>query len=461
MTLATDIRLLIQELDRTHTNGSPNEHAFDTNVFSAFCTAESGQQITFTTRATDLVRSVSRTLYDNAPDLAQRVDFEAYYYIVRRSVADCFVTCQASTQTTHDDQNYVRVIRAGVDSAIEKLHTEYTHYFPAWTFGLEASQPFSVGGVNFQTREAWLDAISFPDDVTPPFKPNTKLEYDWKLRVHSALQQPAEGHTLNSLERDVFNFIRDCPSVLTVTVVGSELGLSKQHARFVCRTALDSLALLFNGGGQHAQIALHDEPLPPIHLIRMISTNGKLWLPSTSNKLRGWTADDHSRNTIPETEKVLLNAYSKIIDTLLKPTAHPAPNLANRWATALTWYGDGCRERSDAVALAKIACSLDILANGGKYREILNMLVNLTGIAPNSIVIRQTQTTMEKLVKRVYDEGRSRILHGTHVDPMMSFTDLRNHATTLAGWALRGCVTRWSHYTGADEDNTFRSIAAT
>ena len=88
-----------------------------------------------------------------------------------------------------------------------------------------------------------------------------------------------------------------------------------------------------------------------------------------------------------------------------------------------------------------------------------DMLQNLTGWNASDVIVKSPQISLSNLVGRIYDAGRSKILHGTHVDRTISFADERRYATTLAGIALRGCVIRLAKYTGPDVDTAFRTIS--
>jgi hypothetical protein len=133
--------------------------------------------------------------------------------------------------------------------------------------------------------------------------------------------------------------------------------------------------------------------------------------------------------------------------------------LAQRWATALSVFGDGCRELQDGMAVAKLAASLDILSGGGEEAGILNMLLHLTGSKKSTIITRSPKSlTFARVVKKIYSEGRSQYLHGNHVDPMKRFADVRGYAAFLARLALRETALKWAKYTGPDEDKAFQTI---
>jgi hypothetical protein len=120
---------------------------------------------------------------------------------------------------------------------------------------------------------------------------------------------------------------------------------------------------------------------------------------------------------------------------------------------------EGSREQNDAVALAKIASSLDVLACGGKFTGIISMLTHLTGWkAEDEITTGSSPLSLKRVVKDVYDNGRSQILHGTHFDRIKSFETQRGHAAWLARFALIVCAERLMNFTGEDSHIGFRTI---
>lgn len=156
---------------------------------------------------------------------------------------------------------------------------------------------------------------------------------------------------------------------------------------------------------------------------------------------------------------IILPAFASILDGLVNPTDHKHPKLANRWATALDWFGEGNRESSDAIAVAKLGTCLDVLACGGKNDGISQMIIHLTGISGDTLVVPAPRPrTLKELVKDIYEDGRSKILHGTHFDRLESFAHERQHAAYLARIVLLESAWRLKHYSGNDEDKAFRTM---
>ena len=87
------------------------------------------------------------------------------------------------------------------------------------------------------------------------------------------------------------------------------------------------------------------------------------------------------------------------------------------------------------------------------------MLAHLTKKNPTDVVVKGIRPqTLQQVVKDIYDNGRSQILHGTHIDRLQSFEAWRSHATFFARLALMECAIRLKKYQGSDDREAFRTI---
>ncbi len=249
--------------------------------------------------------------------------------------------------------------------------------------------------------------------------------------------------------------------MVSVDVERRELAFSREVARLAARTALDGITLLARGGRRlFLQQALRDERLPPVDAHSVVVTDGLLWSP-------GYRLTDRFNHIDPQRiAKVLTQqtaevlTLKQVVAALVEPSTHRHPRLAARWATALEWFAEGCRETSDAAAVTKLASALDVLACGGKEKGIREMLSHLTGMLPSDVVVPRRGLTLTEVVARVYNDGRSKLLHGTHFDRLEKFSTERLHAEDLGVAALAELLVRLPNYAGLDTDRAFRTIGA-
>ena len=456
MSLRTELEALVNELDQTH------KGAFSWSTedgFPEFSTAENGLQRHFTKKARESLWRLSSTLHQNRDRTATRIELGNYQKYVRQAIADLHASEALSGSPTDNTDNgndpLVR-LRNLVEERIANSHKAFTHYFPAWTLGIE---PFALGPVEFLSRAAWIESVDFHQQAKDHFLNQSEANYRWREILKQAFEQPNGKSVLDGLAGPVYGAIEKCPALIKVTIQGYEQEFSRKLARLVCKTALDAISLGIGPRECFLQQALQDERLPPVGNHSLVETDGFLWLPGThlGHRIPGITPQRMKQSLKDMTE--ILRGFAAILAQLVNPSHHPHPNLANRWATALDWYGEGCREASDAIALAKLGTSLDVLCCGGKLNGIRDMVVHLTGTSSDTHVIGGDRPrTLGQLVKDIYDHGRSQILHGTRYDRLESFAAERQYASHLARIVLIESAIRLQHYSGPDVDQAFRTI---
>ena len=324
---------------------------------------------------------------------------------------------------------------------------------------MERASPFSLGPVTFFNRTDWIDSVDFPQQGKDNYLSQPEANHRWKEILKNALQKPNDGSPIKGLANAVYSAVAECPALVKVTVRGYERKFSRKLARLVAKTALDAISLGLGASECFLQQAIQDERLPPVGSNSLIETKGFLWLPGTSlgGRIHSLSPERVKQAFVDMNE--ILPAFAAILEGLVDPANHTYPKLANRWATALDWFGEGNRESSDAIALAKLGTCLDVLCCGGKNVGIRDMVVHLTGTDSETQVIQGSRPrTLAQLVKDIYDHGRSKILHGTHYDRLESFSAERKQAAYLARIVLIESAVRLLSYGGPDEDKAFRTI---
>lgn len=404
---------------------------------------------------------LSEVMHSNRSHSSPKIELERYEKVVRQVVADMHAECAFESFCKTGDKTAVKRMKALVEEQIACIALEYTHYFPAWTVGVERENLFEIGPVRFLTRAQWIDSVDFPQSGKESFLNSTEANLRWKEILKQALQNPRDSTPLEGLAGVVYGAVNECPSLLEVTIRDYEKEYSRKLAKLVCKTALDAISLGLGAAEFFHQQALQEERLPPVGSSSLIGSDGFLWLPGSSlNKRIPHLSAARAAQALVDM-KNMLPAFASILNGLVNPAGHKHPKLANRWATALDWFGEGNRESSDAIAVAKLGTCLDVLSCGGKYEGIAQMVIHLTGIGEDAQVIQEPlPRTLKQLVKDIYDDGRSKILHGTYFDRLESFARERQRAAYLARVVLIEGALRLEHYIGDDEDKAFRAMPA-
>ena len=456
MELEERLKELIEELDRIHPEGFFDGQAWHIgDNFPDFVTAQNGHERHFTKKARAALSVIAATIHENDKSISLCIALGNFEKIVKQCVADL----HAGGEFDVEVRGALKQIKDRSGTSLSQLKMEFTHYFPAWTLGMETERPFILGPVTIMTREQWIEAVDFHQSAIDQYLSLPEENARWKESLKQALENPKDNTNLTGLAEPIYSAIQDCPSVLKITVKGYEKDLSRKVAEIVCKSALDGMSLLFGGTEVIHQQAPCHERLQPVGSDTIVETNGYLWLPGSSigprfRHLSYPRVRDHLAD-----KTLFLEIFGRILNALVDPASTKYPNLSKRWATALDWMAEGSREKNDAVALAKIASSLDVLACGGKFSGILDMLTHLTKISDSTVVVNgRKPRTLRQVVKDIYDNGRSQILHGTHVDRLKSFEESKGYAVFFARLALIESALRLDKFTGVDGDKEFRTM---
>lgn len=456
MGLAYELKSLIDELDRVHSGASPWSEEVG---IPDFVTAENGLQRFFTQKSRTTLWQFSKILHDNRFPASLKIELDQYYKIVRQAVSDMHAADELSGFEESDLGNVIPKLKALIEERVANIIPEYTHYFPAWTLGIEHNSPFHIGPVTIFNQFDWIDSVDFSEDGKEHYLNQPEANNRWKEILKEALKKPKDETHIEGLAGAVYDAVRECPALIKVTVFGYEKNFSRKLAKLAAKTALDAISLGFGAPEFFQQQALHDERLPPVGTYSLVETKGILWLPGGSiGKRLPSVSPNRVKQALVDLAPII-PAFGAILHGLLDPSNHKHPKLASRWATALDWYGEGCRESNDAIALAKLGTCLDVLSCGGKYMGIKNMVAHLTGTSEDKQVVGGDRPrTLAQLVKEIYDSGRSKILHGTHYDRLESFATERAQAAYLAQRVLIEIAARLQNYKDQDDDKAFRKI---
>ncbi|MCG9756948.1 hypothetical protein L1D40_17270 [Shewanella insulae] len=426
--------------------------------FPCFVTDEThGYQIKFTLKANDYLRKLAKVIFENRGNHLPKIELGSYIKVTRQVVANMFAVGDFDENYMAGDKSAIKTLKQQIEKVISESAKSFTHYFPAWTLGVEAEAPFQLGPVLFISRENWIDTVDFPQSGKDNYLGEIEANNNWKKLLKDALSSTNHPPKILGLASDVYHAVKDCPALIKVTVNGFERDYSRKLARIVAKSALDSLSLLLGGRSSFLRQAIHEERLGPTHTHSLIETNGNLWFPGSGLSDRVNIISKPRLEEAMTTVELWIPSIAFVLDGLLNPEQHSYPKLVMRWATGLDWYAEACREASDSVAIAKLGTSLDVLSNGGKYVGISGMVSSLLGADGSDIVVKGDEPkTLDQLIKQIYDDGRSKVLHGTYFDRLESLESERKLAEELARMVLISAALCLLEYKGDDDDKAFR-----
>jgi hypothetical protein len=122
---------------------------------------------------------------------------------------------------------------------------------------------------------------------------------------------------------------------------------------------------------------------------------GDAWEPMIGERDNWWAI-------LGETLEFLLSKDGKV----------PRPRLMNSFAHSLIWLHEACREPIPMIAVTKFMASLDALAGGSRSGGIIDLVCARIGRDRTS-PIRLGGPTFAEAIQNLYNEGRSRLVHGS------------------------------------------------
>ncbi len=451
MKLADKFNEVIEEIKLANADPKP---WLEEGGLPDFVGTESGITVFFNKSTKNALWDLSSLIFQNRPESAVKIDKNKFYLLARTCIAEMY-----SSHVAEGKSFGIKPYR-DLKAAIEKRISArpFTHYYPATCMAIDRLSPLVVGPVTIFSTRDWIDQVKFSEFAIDKYNDSPEANRKWKEILLNAISSNSEVTELEGLANSLYLAVKDTPAVVKVTVDGYEQDYSRRFGKIAAKTTLDALSLGLASRNSFFQQTLQDEHLPPYRIHSIIETEGNLWLPGSTFSDRFCTHSESQIIEVINRMNDLFGPFGNILQGVIDPRSHRHKKLTNRWATALDWFAEGMREDNDAIAVAKIGTSLDVLSNGGKCAGILQMISKLTGTSADFQSVKGIRPrTLEELISDIYEYGRSQILHGNHYDRMMSFDSLRTHSTFIARAVLLEAVILLHNYEGPDLDS-FRNL---
>lgn len=423
------------------------------NLTPNFTTSRNGIQIGFSSDFLKLVKIFAKKLYNNDKTL-YKIDFDNLLKITKQSIVD-FYTEKRFDNFDDNKSEILKQLKEYIINSTSKEIKKFTYYIPVKTLGFEQLKTFSFVDIEIVSQKNLIsNEIKILNN-----KSYQKIDYKKYINDNinnkediEELEEPIKKQ-LDSLS----NAIKVSKSFIKIDIQGYDSELSFQLANIVAKTTLDSISLII--GNQdlfYQQILISDKSLPTMNY-KLLKIDGNLMLPGMNlSPVISMISPKKACDLLNDDKnKIFVDAISKVLISI-KDSNQNHTKLSNRWATALNWYAEGMREDNDAIALTKLATSLDVLSKGGKNKGILSMLVKIFGITENDTIV--DNLTLKEFVKEIYDNQRSKILHGTEYERLKSFKHQKKIAIPIIRKALLICLIELFSYKGDDFDGNFIKI---
>lgn len=397
--------------------------------------AANGMEIWFSPRALECVEWLARHLHQESK-AESIIRIEEYAYLVRQVLVDGY--CDG--RLTDDNPALLADLRSMVATSLEAAQRPLIHSYPAWSVDV-GNQAIQVGPVTIYPLELWLERQQFTPKVSAAFFAAELPEEGWKARFRAYLSGELQPQHIDPACM-LAHAVGDTSHVVEVAMTPKEIALSRQQARLLAQSALDVIALILDQPKYHRHWVLRDQPSAPESFDDITAFESGLWPANAHKRIHRSPFSVAQNRAMLDRYASHLVASGHVLDVVRNFDSKAANiGLAQRWFTALLWAAQGAREPNDAMASAKFASSLDILAQANGDHPIVELVSNLLGINADVVVSKPTPSapvgmSLKQVVKRIYGEGRSQVLHGNIVNPMHRHALERN----MGGWLARNCL---------------------
>ena len=426
------------------------ELKFAQNLTPNFTTSRKGIQIGFSANFMNLSKAFAKKIYDN-DTMLHNIAFDNFLKITKQCVVDFYT--EDKLNNLQNSSEIISALKKYIKDSILKDINQFTYYIPIRTLGFEQIQDFSFGSIKITSQKNLiLNEIDILNNENYQ-KINYKKYIEDYINNSTDIEKLGEPFSwqLNSLA----NAIKISKSFIKIDIKGYDNELSFQLASIVAKTTLDSISLLIGSKDLFfQQVLISDKSLPTMNY-NLLKIGENLMLPGMRLSPAIQIISSKKALEIINKNKIFTDAISKVLASLKDPSQSHT-RLVNRWATALNWYAEGIREQDEAIALAKFATSLDVLSKGGKYKGILSMLQKIFNINEDDTVAKDL--SLKDFVKNIYDNERSKILHGTEYERLKSFNYQKNTYIPIIRCILLISLEELYRFQGEDFDGSFIKV---
>ena len=331
-------------------------------------------------------------------------------------------------------------IEASVDSIQEREFVFGCHFSK-----IPRLETFSIGPVRIEPRTVWLERSYCEEKISRISRARiTRAWQGKKLRARTSSRDAIR-------ERWILRTVDDADYVCSVSVgpAGTEAGLQK--SLIAAHLALAAVAL----GFARPSRALRDMVLVRDTRLR-IEEHVEFWPSGRARGTRaasfspgiGWLTEQQWAELASDLEEVFDSAGNAIRFFTHGDSAVQSPKILNVLLQALLWFHEGATERVDVMAIVKFCSSMEALTGGKKKTGISNLIQSHFKITNGP--------QLQKDLKQLYGEGRSRTVHGTSDRLGRDWSSSRSLAEFLARRCLIGSLVRTARHTGADDPSLLR-----
>ncbi|MBU2959140.1 hypothetical protein Q4511_10865 [Paracoccus sp. 1_MG-2023] len=403
----------------------------------------SGGSLQVTERIDNLIEKVSSILYENSGHTETHSE-EEYWKVVRAAFGDPLMQLDLTKNKEALASDLKEAVIARVLSHFKARVRVYA--FSCSMFEEGKFEPFSIGPVSFSSRQSWI----------------TLSEQNKLIDVKTAnrARQRLKGEELDVLggvnafyERDLFELVLG-PSrnVCSVTTQSLGLGTSEKRAAETANLAITVLSLFEPSASVfHRSSFLAYDTSPYLKKVMSFARDQKILAGSSRSHYPPSSLDSEEFSKFLQRQQPELNVAGEALSYgVMSDDRASRPRISHAIRTSLIWFRRGCIDNDDRAAIVFFSAALDALSPRGKLRGITDLVCQTLGKKPTD-ALWLDGPEIHKLLKDIYDQGRSRLIHGTSDRTNRDWSQLRKEAELVAKWCLLGALIFYAKRPECDE----------
>ena len=381
-----------------------------------------------------IIASADVLIAENNPVLS-KVKLTELQKIVRTAFGEYLEDIDVSESPCGRAKEMAQTVRARVTEEIERCSRRET-VFGCALFSEPDIRSFELGPLRFENRSDWLERKCSEGAISNVTR--RRIESAWA--GHRLRKRKPSNDSL--FEKEIVRTIGNCRWVCTVVTVGLSTETALERAATAARLGLLAVALCWPRASQaldRMRLA-YDGAVYQKNVIAFGPTNAVLTKSSISGIAAGLPIKGEEWNAFVFENSDYFYIISEILGFFVGPKGdYRRADISSALAQSLLWFHDGCQETSDLVGVVKHSAALDALAGGNKSAGIKKLVEARLGIPPGE-ELRTGGLTMGRLINEIYNEGRSRSIHGTNTRFTHDWSGIRYLAERLAESCIHACI---------------------
>lgn len=306
-------------------------------------------------------------------------------------------------------------------------------------------KPLSIGPVLFEPRTTWLERIHARENITKVAF--SRIQRSWNGQ---SLRERKFTNDMNR-ERNIIDAIGESEFVCSVTVkkAGTEAG--RQIALIAARLGMTVISLSWIEPSHALDFIGLAFDRVPYRQNSLLFTSGNLYgYQSSWTHIPGGitTLKREKWNEIATYVEIVCPCAEEVIDFAVSGrNAVKRPKIMNALFQGLLWFHEGCREKTDVMAIIKYCAVLEALACKKNETGIIKLMEARLTI--------NDEKNFKEMFRRIYRKGRSETVHGNNKELRHDWSDERKNAEHMCRLCLLSCLEYASEFPNLDDPKLF------